>query len=95
MDELWSRVKELEGRTLQTLSRRLPVHITRVEHDQVLVTPESTGTTRAIRREEIEKAYELRLSTEELTPSRLRAEGASEFNPAYVAAILNALKPGH
>jgi hypothetical protein len=64
-----------------------------VEHDQVLVTPESTGITRSIRREEIEAGFALRLSAEELTPSRLRVEGASEFNVSYVAAILKALKP--
>jgi hypothetical protein len=52
--------------------------------------PHSSEKPRAIKREEFERAEMLGLATAGVTPIQLRRAGISEFNPAYVAAIIRA-----
>jgi hypothetical protein len=64
--------------------------ITSVDGGYVTVVPHSSGKPRAIKREEFERAEALGLATADVTPIQLRRAGISEFNPAYVAAIIRA-----
>jgi hypothetical protein len=90
MGSLWEQVRALEGGTLPTVSGRAAFDITAVEDDYVLIVPESSGKPRTIKREEFERAEALGLATADVTPIQIRRAGISEFNPAYVAAIIRA-----
>jgi hypothetical protein len=52
--------------------------------------PRSSGKPRTSKRWQFEQAEALGLATAEITPTQLRRAGISEFNPAYVAAIIRA-----
>ena len=86
MSEIWTRVRSLEGRTLLTSTGK-PFLVVEVGSDYLRIAPESTGKGRPIKRSEIEGAAELK----DPTPTEVRAAGISEYNPAYVAAIVRAL----
>lgn len=90
MARLWELVQALEGWTLPTVSGRAAFDITAVDDGYVWVVPRSSGKPRAIKREEFERAEALGLATADVTPIELRRAGISEFNPAYVAAIIRA-----
>ena len=90
MVRLWELVRALEGWTLPTVSGRAAFDITLVDDGYVRVVPHSSGKPRAIEREEFEQAAALGLATATVTPIQLRRAGVSEFNPAYVAAIIRA-----
>src|SRR5215211_6433646 len=91
MARLWERVRELEGQTLPTVSGRTAFDIVSVGDHYVRVTPHSSGKPRLIRREEFERAEMLRLVRADVIPIQLRDAKISEFNPAYVAAIIRAV----
>jgi hypothetical protein len=90
MASLWERVRALEGRTLQTVSGRATFDITAVGDDYIQVVPRSSGKRRTIQRWRFERAKELGLDKVDVTPIQLRTAEVSEFNPAYVAAIIRA-----
>ena len=90
MATLWERVRALEGRTLPTVSGREAFDIAAVTDGHVRVVPRSSATPRTITRREFEHAEALGLATADVTPIQLREAGVSEFNPAYVAAIIRA-----
>ena len=90
MDEMWARIESLRGRTLYT-ARKRPFEVVSVSRKAVTVVPESSGIPRAIRGDEFERAYSLRRETGPLTAAAVRGAGASEWNPVYVAAIVNAI----
>ena len=90
MASLWERVRALEGFTLPTVSGRAAFDITAVEDGSVRVVPHSSGKPRTIEREEFEQAEAVGLATTHVTPIQLRRAGISDFNPAYVAAIIRA-----
>jgi hypothetical protein len=90
MTSLWERVRALKGWRLPTVSGRAAFDITAVDDDSVHVVPHSSGKPRIIKREEFERAEALGLATVDVTPIELRRAGISEFNPAYVAAIIRA-----
>lgn len=90
--DVWTEIKHLEGKTLRTLDRRKPFDVVGVTGNVVLVMPHETGKERPIPWESIENAYRRLVATGQLTRSDIRAD-FSEFNPAYVAAILAEL-PG-
>ena len=93
MDDLWRRIEQLRGQSLRTVTGK-EFQVVAREPDSantLTIIPKSTGKPRSIRREEFERAYRLRLKAHELTPIRIRQGGASEMNPAYVAAILRAV----
>src|SRR4051812_37044166 len=90
MASLWGRVRALEGFTLPTVSGRAEFDVASVGDDYVRVVPHSSGKPRPIKREDFERAEALGLATADITPIQLRRAGISEFNPAYVAAIIRA-----
>ena len=90
MSSLLERVGALEGRTLPTVSGRGAFDIASVVDDYVRVVPHSSGKPRPIKREDFERAEAIGLATTDVTPIQLRRAGISEFNPAYVAAIIRA-----
>lgn len=89
-DELWARVRALEGRMLVTTAGKA-FRIVAVGTDYVRIAPESSGKERPVHRSEIEGAVAMARAGREVSPVRLREAGVSEFNPAYVAAIVRAL----
>jgi len=91
MASLWNQVRALKGQTLRTVSGRAEFEIVSVEDDYVRVVPHSSGKPRPIKREEIERAEALGLANSSVTPIQLRRTGVSEFNPAYVAAIIRSV----
>lgn len=90
-DNLWPRLKSLEGRTLRTVTGEGAFEVLRVADSTVRIRIRSSGREQGIPRREIEAADRLGLRGDALTPGRVRAEGASEYRPAYVAALLRAL----
>lgn len=91
MATVWERVGQLEGQTLRTKTGK-PFLVVSVDRQSVTVEPEQTGTPRRIRRSEVEAAYNLHLSSEELTASRLVKEQVTGFNPVYIVAMLKAIE---
>lgn len=91
MTPLWERVRALEGQTLSTVSGRAASAITEVTDDHVRVVPRSSGKPRTpIERWRFEGAEALGLATADVTLMQVRRAGLSEFNPTYVAAIIQA-----
>jgi hypothetical protein len=90
MASLWERIRALEGFTLPTVSGRAAFDIASVDEDYVRVVPHSSGKPRRIKREEFKGAEALGLATSGVTPNQLRGAGISEFNSAYVTAIIRA-----
>jgi len=90
METLWERVRALKGRTLPTVSGQ-EFHVEDVDERYVRVVPRSSGTPRSpIPRWRFERAEALGLARTGVTPSEIRKAGVSEFDPAYIAAILRA-----
>src|SRR5215217_7028832 len=89
MASLWERVRALEGQTLQTVRDRVSFEIVSIDDSKIKVLV-SSGKTYSIYRREFDKAEALGLVTVNVKPSQLRKAGASEGNPAYVAAIIRA-----
>ena len=90
MDKLWSRVAALKGQTIETVTGK-SLNVDCVTPTYVEVTPTSTRRSRRIERSQIERAYTLRSKSKSLRPSEVRAAGISEYSPAYVAALINAI----
>ncbi|MBC8263122.1 MAG: hypothetical protein H8E47_03250 [Anaerolineales bacterium] len=84
--DFWSQVRALEGKSLRTLDRHKLFEVVTVADTQVVLKV-STGKIRPVRREEIEGAFRELALTGEISRSDIR-ERHSDWNPAYVAAIL-------
>lgn len=87
MDDVWDRIRALEGTTLPTLHRARLFRVEAVEDDRVRVVPTAGNRTeRTILRERIEHMASLGVSREEM-----RRRAASEFpdsqNTSYMAAL--------
>lgn len=91
-DGVWGEVAKLIGHPLVTLDKQNPFRILEVTDTLLRILVGRTGQRRTIRRQEIEDASQHLVSQGELSRSEIHAH-YSEFNPAYVAAILAAL-PG-
>ncbi len=90
--EIWSEIKKLKGTTLKTLDQYRPFDIVTVTDQNVIVKPHARGIARIIERKAIEDAFgELALHGE-ITRADIRKR-YTDYNPAYVAAILASL-PG-
>ena len=94
MATLCGKVRALEGQMLAIVTGRATFDVTGVNDKRVEVVPRSTGQTRPIYCQEFERAEALGLARADVTPSQLREAGASEGNPAYVAAIIRAVVRG-
>ncbi len=84
---IWSLVTELQGRTLKTLDQGKPFDIVSVTERDVLVKPHISDKERPIKRSAIEGAYNEMIRRGELDRAEVR-EKYSDYNPAYVVAIL-------
>jgi hypothetical protein len=84
---IWGEVEKLKGQTLRTLDQHKPFDIVDVTEHAVIVCPHKSDAERKISRDEIENAAKRLLAVGQLTRTEVHAE-FSEFNPAYVAAIL-------
>jgi hypothetical protein len=78
---------KLQGKTLLTLDQKKPFEITEVSNNW-LVLNTSTESQRTLPMKEIELAWNHLELHEELTMVEVRDLGYSNFNPAYVVAIL-------
>ncbi len=84
---IWGEIRKLEGQTLRTLDRGKRFDVVSVTENTVTVMPHETHEQRPIDREMLEDAYRFLEVTGQITRTDIRAE-YSEFNSAYVAAIL-------
>ena len=85
--KIWDEIEKLKGQTLRTLDHRKPFDIVDVTEHDVIVRPHKSDIERQISRDAIENAAKRLLAVGQLTRTEVHAE-FSEFNPAYVAAIL-------
>jgi hypothetical protein len=92
MMNYWLEIDKLKGKTLRTLDRGNPFDGVAVTDSDVIVQPHVRDMERKISRKEIEGAFRELSTRRELTRVKIH-EQYSEFNTAYVAAILAAL-PG-
>jgi diketogulonate reductase-like aldo/keto reductase len=90
--DLTVELKKLQGKRLATLYQNKPFEITRVGNNQIILKT-STEAQRPIALKEIASAWRHLEKKKKLTRSEVRDLGFSEFNPAYVVAILASL-PG-
>jgi hypothetical protein len=90
-NELWRRINQLEpGTTLRTVTGQ-PFIFDRVAADIVHIRVGPNRRPRRLPRAMLEAANELGLRGDALIPSKIRAEGISEFDPAFVVGVLKAV----
>lgn len=87
---LWAEIAKLEGKTLKTLNRSRLFDVVEVNAQEVIVKPRVRGIERTIHREAIEGAFKELVMRGEIARTDIR-DRYSDFNPAYVVAILAAL----
>lgn len=92
MEDLWVRITKLQGQTLRTV-RNLPFEVIAVTDRQVIIRVGSSGLERPITKDAFHAAAPLKQAGKQIRPIDVRNAGASEMNPAYVAAILNHILP--
>ncbi len=92
MRDLRACVKRLEGRTLLTTGQGKQFDVDAVEARAVVIRVHSSGRTYRIPWDSIEAAERMRIRGESLSPGALRAGGASDYQPAYVAAIFREIE---
>jgi hypothetical protein len=85
--DLVSELKKLQGKCLSTLYQKKPFEITQISNNQIIIKT-SKELQRPIPLKEISQALNHLERHKTLTRSEIRDLGYSEFNPAYVAAIL-------
>jgi hypothetical protein len=90
--DLTVELKNLQGKRLTTLYQNKPFEITQVSNNQIILKT-SKDPQHPIPLKEITRAWNHLEKHKELTRSEVRDLGYSEFNPAYVVAILASL-PG-
>jgi len=84
---IWIEINKLTGQTLRTLDRLKSFDVVDVTEHAVIVRPHKNEIERKISRDAIENAYRRLVTSGEITRTEIR-ENFSQFNPAYVAAIL-------
>jgi len=84
---MWNEIRKLEGQTLRTLAKMKYFDIIEVTENGVTICPQATQNERSISRLEIENAFKRLTDTGQITRSEIQ-KYFSQFNPAYVAAIL-------
>jgi hypothetical protein len=90
--DLVVELRKLQGKRLLTLYQKKPFSITQVSSNQIILKT-SKESHHPIPMKEIALAWNHLERHKELTRSEVRDLGYSEFNPAYVVAILASL-PG-
>jgi hypothetical protein len=84
------RVRGLESEVLQTV-RGVPFKVLSVDHAGATLAVGSQRNTTRVGFDAIEAALALPHARGRLRPSQVRAAGINEWQPAYVAGIVNAL----
>ena len=84
---LWSELKKLQGKTLFTLHQKKSFKIREVSSSKVVLRT-SIGSDRSVPMKELERAWIHLEQRKKLTREEIRGLGYSNFNPAYVAALL-------
>ena len=84
---LLAELRKLKGKTLQTLDRKSPFEIIEVTGDGVQICT-STGNERLVPWRSLEQAYAHLEKHGRLTRKQIGELGYSEYNRAYVAALL-------
>ncbi len=90
--DVWTEIKALVGQTLRTLDQNNAFDVLAVTDQAVVVCPRASGKERKVKRGEIEPAFHELVTRGMIQRTDIR-DRYSNFNPAYVAAILAAL-PG-
>jgi hypothetical protein len=85
--DLAVELRKLQGKRLLTLDQKKPFQITEV-FDDMIVLNTSTDSQRTLPMKEMELAWNHLERHKELTRVEVRDLGYSNFNPAYVVAIL-------
>jgi hypothetical protein len=88
MDKFWAWAGSLRGQTVQTVTGKPFDVVAASRSEGITIVPRSSGIARTVLAAEFERALALGLRGHDLNPRRIRDEGASEYNPAYVAAML-------
>jgi hypothetical protein len=86
---VWEIVKELEGKSINTLVRKKPFKIHGVLDDRIIYIPKTSGSPRWSYRKDIEYLVELRKKKGKLSPSDIAAEFPKEYNSSYMAAVVD------
>lgn len=86
-EALWSEIGKLVGRELKTLDEGNPFRVVRMNDNYMEIFIAQTGKPRKIQRSEIQDAWNELVQKGELSRTTIHQK-YSEFNPAYVAAIL-------
>ncbi len=90
-DALWRLVAGLEGRTVTTVrGRPFLVHSVSTDSVRVLVGPHHRQ--RSLDRSMLEEADTLPRTGGMLNPQSVRSAGLTEYDPAYVAGIINKVR---
>jgi len=89
---LIEELRKLQGKRLTTLYQNKPFEVTQVSNNQIIIKT-SKEAQRPIPLSEIARALNHLEKRKKLTRSEVKDLGYSEFNPAYVVAILASL-PG-
>ncbi len=84
---LIKELTKLKGKNLFTLDQKKPFEVAEVSNTR-LILKTSTESFRSLPMEEIERAWNYLELHKELTRTEVRELGYSNFNPAYVVAIL-------
>lgn len=85
--EAWAYIRRLEGETLKTLDRKNPFDVVKVYEANLIVVPHISRKQRKIAREVIENVVSDLKTHGMITRAEIR-ERHSDFNPAYIAAVI-------
>lgn len=89
---VWHEVKNLKGKTLETLARKKGFQVLNVTDEWLLIKSQSHGFKRFISRYAIENAFIQLASSGEISRVEIQYNH-SDFSSGYLAAILAAI-PG-
>jgi hypothetical protein len=85
--DLWSEIKQLEGKIIKTLDQRKPFEVVDVNDKAVIIKPFVREIERRIPRKEIEESYRELVALGQINRNQIM-DLYSPWNPAFVAAIL-------
>ena len=84
---LWEQVARLQDKQLFTLDKKKPFEIKQITNNRMILFT-STDSQRPLPLRELERAWRHLERHKQLTGDQVRKLGYSNFNPAYVVAIL-------
>jgi hypothetical protein len=85
--DIWSEIKQLEGKELETLLQGKKFEVVEVRDSCLIIKPRVRNRIIRVPREGIESAYQELTQKGQISRIRIMAEHAHWF-PAHVAAIL-------